>query len=90
MYYIFKFLNAAYFISTRILLLFLERKTSKQKLSNKCMSKIKTRPLSRCTRMTVPVKTNHMIDVLNTILLQLDLKVMNSDLLNMRQITLPI
>ena len=31
-----------------------------------------------------------MIGVLNTILLQLDLKVMNSDLLNMRQITLPI
>ena len=37
-----------------------------------------------------PVKTNHMIGVLNTILLQLDLKVMNSDLLNMRQITLPM
>ena len=37
-----------------------------------------------------PVKTNHMIGVLNTIRLQLDLKVMNSDLLNMRQITLPI
>ena len=37
------------------------------------MFKIKTRPLSRCTR---PVKTNRMIGVLNTILLQLDLKVM--------------
>ena len=37
-----------------------------------------------------PEKTNQMIGVLNTILLQLHLKVMNSDLLNMRQITLPI
>ena len=37
-----------------------------------------------------PVKTNRMIGVLNTILLQLDLKVMNNDLLIMRQITLPI
>ena len=56
------------------------------------MSKIKTRPLSRCTNLKYdcPVKTNHMIGILNTILLQLDLKVMNSDLLNMRQITLSI
>ena len=37
-FWIFK---CAYFISTRILLLFPEKKASKQNLSNKCMSKIK-------------------------------------------------
>ena len=76
--------KCTYFISTRILLLFPEKKLLNKSYPINVCPKLKRVLCHDC-----PVKTNHMVGVLNTILLQLDLKVMYGDILNMRQITLP-